>query len=142
MSDKEQRDNVIHVNFGASSSSPVDVASMPTPMTPYDPALLPDDELAPKKFEIFGKFIENGMVSVTFDTRVPGVEIPPLFRDRPRLVLNFSHKFFIDDFSFDPMAVCASLSFGGQPYFCVVPWASVKMFLSHYDNAVAVFEDV
>ena len=74
------------------------------------------------------------------DPRIKGVSVPAHFADRSELVLNFSHRFFIDDFTYDERAVCASLSFSGRPYFCVVPWASVKMLLSHHDNAVAVFD--
>ena len=145
VSDKSQQDNVIHVNFG----QPSEVVSQQTPaqvetigQAPDAFEHLPEDPLGAKKLEVFEQFIARGMVSVTFDTQAQGVDIPVQFRTRPRLMLNFSHKFFIEDFHFDAIAVCASLSFGGQPYFCVIPWGAVSMLLCREDNAVAVFGDV
>lgn len=144
MSDEERGDlpnNVIRVNFGAPREEPKPVDPRQAPGASYDPAIIPEDPLATKKLEIFCKFVDLGMVSVTFDTRVPGVSVPPQFRGRPSLVLNFSHRFYLEDFTYDELAICASLSFGGQAYYCVVPWASVKMLLNHHDNAVAVFDE-
>lgn len=145
VSDKSQQDNVIHVNFGQSSEPTVDhepaaVESIGHMAVDAEP--LPDNPLAQKKLQVFEQFIAKGMVSVTFDTQARGVDIPVQFRTRPRLMLNFSHKFFIEDFSFDSGAVRASLSFGGQPYLCVIPWGAVSMLLCRHDNAVAVFGDV
>lgn len=140
MSDKQSEqlpDNVIRVNFGQPRVAP---EPEPEELPPYDASIIPDDPLATRKYDIFCKYIDEGMVSVTLDPRVEGVSVPPQFADRPELVLNFSHRFFIEDFSYDERAVCASLSFSGRPYYCVVPWASVKMMLSHHDNAVAVFD--
>lgn len=131
-------DNVIHVNFGQASSR----AGEPEERAPGEGGLeeLPADPLARKKHDIFSKFIEEGMVSVTLDPRGEGVCVPPQFDQRPELVLNFSHRFFIDDFTYDERAVCASLSFSGQPFYCVVPWSAVKLLHSSHDNSVAVFD--
>ena len=143
---EELPENMIRVDFGSRRSDVASAASATMSMAeveelmPYDASLIPDDPLASKKFGIFCKYIDNGMVSVTLDPRIKGVSVPAHFADRSELVLNFSHRFFIDDFTYDERAVCASLSFSGRPYFCVVPWASVKMLLSHHDNAVAVFD--
>ena len=138
-------ENVIRVDFGAHRSDVASAASYNAvaeveELLPYDSNAIPDDPLASKKYGIFCKYIDNGMVSVTLDPRIKGVSVPAHFADRSELVLNFSHRFFIDDFMYDDRVVCASLSFSGRPYFCVVPWASVKMLLSHHDNAVAVFD--
>lgn len=145
MSDKPQQDNVIHVNFG----QPRDVVEEHEPasvealgQTSHVFEQLPEDPLAAKKLEVFEQFIGKGMVSVTFETQAQGVDIPVQFRSRPRLMLNFSHKFFIEDFGFDGGGVRASLSFGGQPYLCLIPWGAVSMLLCRHDNAVAVFGDV
>lgn len=136
--------NVIRVNFGQQRATSAPAIEEPTleapPEHPYDISQFPEDPLALKKLDIFKQYIENGMVSVTLDPRIKGVSVPPRFADRPELVLNFSFRFFIDDFAFNEHAVCASLSFSGRPFFCVVPWAAVKMMLSHHDNAVAVFD--
>lgn len=137
--------NVIQVNFGQPrSTSGVDDAkareAVEEPEYPYDISTFPTDPLALKKLGVFKKYIEQGMVSVTLDPRIEGVSVPDHFTNRPELVLNFSYRFFIDDFSFNEHAVCASLSFSGRPFFCVVPWGAVKMMLSHHDNSMAVFD--
>ncbi len=137
-------ENVIRVNFGqprATTPEPEVVAEEElSDDYPYDISAFPEDPLALKKLGVFKGFIEEGMVSVTLDPRLKGVSVPDRFADRPELVLNFSYRFFIDDFMFNEHAVCASLSFSGKPYFCVVPWSAVKMMLSHHDNSVAVFD--
>ncbi len=58
-----------------------------------DLATFEPDPLASKKLEIFEKFIELGMVSVTLDPGGRGVSVPQQFMGRSQLVLNFSHRF-------------------------------------------------
>lgn len=104
---------------------------------------LPSDEAVDAdraKFEVFRRMIEEGMVMVTLDTRIEGVEVPPKFEGLPELRLNFSHMFHIDDFDYDSDGVRASLSFDGTRYFCDVPWESVFMLYSHESGDVVVFE--
>ena len=48
------------------------------------------------------------MVMVVMDTRRQGVQVPPRFADDFQLRLNFSHKFYIDDFEYDEYGVRAS----------------------------------
>ncbi|MEM1348163.1 MAG: ClpXP protease specificity-enhancing factor SspB [Myxococcota bacterium] len=139
MSKDDSMDNVIRVDFSALREE------APDPNTEaivglYDPTLFDEDPLAAKKLEIFAEFIAQGMVSVTLDPKATGVSVPKQFRDMPQLVLNFSHRFYIEDFTYDAHAVCASLSFQGVEYYCVVPWAAVQMLLSRHDNRVAVFD--
>lgn len=134
-------DNVIRVDFGAArGQADAEEASAAAPVAHYDASSMPDDPLASKKHDIFCKFIDLGMVSVTLNPEVDGVCVPPQFVDKSELILNFSHRFFIEDFTYDERAVCASLSFSGRPFYCVVPWGAVKMMLSHHDNSVAVFD--
>lgn len=131
------RDNVIHVDFGARRAR----RTIEEPEPPfYNVDTFVMDPLAVKKLEIFSEFVDGGMVSVTLDASAPGVCVPPQFAGRPELVLNFSHRFYIKDFTYDEHAICASLSFSGTPFYCVVPWGAVKILLSHHDNRVAVFD--
>lgn len=92
------------------------------------------------KYEIFKRMIDEGMVMVTLDPRVPGVEVPPKFEGLPELRLNFSHLFHIDDFDYDARGVRASLSFEGVRHFCDVPWSAVSMLYSHETSDLVVFE--
>ena len=138
MMSEETADNVIHVQFGQTRQTKKTDDPPRNPL--YDPATFAPDPLGIKKRDVFAKYIEEGMVSVTLDPRAQGARVPKAFGDREELVLNFSHRFFIEDFAFDADAICASLSFSGKPFYCIVPWASVKMLLSHHNNAVTVFD--
>ena len=60
-----------------------------------------------------------------FDARAPGVSVPERFRTDPWLVLNYSYRYNVADFTFDDSEVRASLQFAGQPYLCIVPWTAV-----------------
>jgi hypothetical protein len=131
-----REDNVIHVDFGAPRAPAVEPDTPPY----YDVGTFDPDALAFKKLEIFTEFVDAGMVSVTLDASAQGVCVPPQFEGRPELVLNFSHRFYIEDFTYDEHAICASLSFSGTPFYCVVPWKAVKILLCHDDNRVAVFD--
>ena len=78
-----------------------------------------------EKLDIFRQLVEQGMVMVVMDTRRQGVQVPPRFADDFQLRLNFSHKFYIDDFEYDEYGVRASLSFNKVPYYCDIPWHAV-----------------
>lgn len=146
MSD-EQETNVIRVDFGRRRVTPQGQAPQPprdprmAPQAHYDPTDFEDDPMASTKLEVFTKFIDQGKVAVTLDATAPGVCVPDQFSQQPQLVLNFSLRFFIDDFTYDELAIGATLSFGGKPFYCVVPWGAVKMLMSHHDNRVAVFDE-
>lgn len=121
---KETPDNVVRVNFGA------------------PPAIAETrDPLAEEKLEIFSRLIEQGMVLVTLNTRAEGVSVPAQHIGNPQLHLNFSLRFFIDDFEYDEHGVRASLSFRGTPHFCDLPWHAVYMLRSQADETILVFPE-
>jgi hypothetical protein len=124
-------DNVVHVDFGR--KRPAKAAAL-TEVFDYD------DPAQGAKFEAFAKLIDLGMVMITLDTRVPGVDVPTHLRGISELRLNFSHRFGIEDFAYDERGVRASLSFNGQSHYCVIPWAAVFMLYSHADGKVLVFD--
>jgi hypothetical protein len=142
MSDEdESSDNVIQVNFG--QPRPKKAAPGKAKVEPkYDVDEFEPDPQASKKLEVFSKFIEESKVALTFNTRWPGVKVPKHLRDQNmELTLNFSLRFFIEDFTYDEHAVCATLSFGGEAFYCVVPWAPVRVIFCHATGEVAVFEE-
>ena len=118
-------ENVVTVNFGA----------LPQGRS------LPPDPSDETKLRAFIDLIEKGMVGVTLDARVEGVEVPLGFRHEHQLVLNFSHKFFLDDFAFDDRGVRASLSFQGRDHFVDIPWRAIWMMHSHEDGTTIVSPD-
>lgn len=75
--------------------------------------------------DVFAELLQDGITSLHLDARHLGVRVPPWLRDRGWLVLNYSYRYNIADFEFDDDEVFASLSFGGRPYPCRVPWSAV-----------------
>ena len=78
-----------------------------------------------QKWELFARLLDTGVASLHIDARRLGVELPAHLRTQNWLVLNYSYRYAIADFSFDGEVVTASLSFGGRPYPCRVPWSAV-----------------
>lgn len=77
------------------------------------------------KYELFREWLEIGAVCVLFDARLPAVKVPPEFKEKGDLRLNFCHDFQIVDFNFNKKAVFGTLSFDSGEFFCLVPWESV-----------------
>ena len=97
-----------------------------------EPEIPPDEvhqlnqkQMKQAKREFFSKALQGGIASLYLDPRVEGVIVPEKFRGSPTLVLNYSYRYHIADFDFDDERVVASLSFGGFPFQCVVPWDAV-----------------
>lgn len=79
-------------------------------------------EIDEKKRELFEKWLSVGTVCVLFDARRSEVVVPPEFKDRGDLRLNFCRNFFVPDFNFNEIAVWGSLAFDSGDFFCRVPW--------------------
>ena len=86
------------------------------------------------KFSTFAQLITQGTVMVTLDARHAGTSVPTRFAKDPQLALNFSHRFGVADFAYDRAGVRCTLTFQGQPFFCVVPWTAVYGMRSHLDH--------
>lgn len=98
-----------------------------------------DSGLDRDKKDLFSRWISEGTVCILFDARQAGVLVPPEFRNRGELRLNFCYNFHIPDFIFNAHVVQATLSFDSGEYFCVVPWKSVYGFQSKELNQGAVW---
>ena len=59
------------------------------------------------------------------DARRPGVSVPQQYAQDPHLRLNLSYRYQIPDLVVDEERVQATLSFGGRPFRCVVPWKAI-----------------
>lgn len=101
---------VIRVNFGASQERGEHI--------PTEADLL--------KLEVFIDHIERGMTQVIVDATSEEVKVPPQFKERENLHLNFSLRFGVDDFDYDEYGVRSSLSFNGSYFFCDLPWKHVR----------------
>ena len=104
-------DNVIHVDFSRKRKVSNDDTALASPVNP--------------KRKMFEEMLESGIVSVSFDPRESGVQIPERFTQNASLILNFSYGFQIHDFRFNDQMVSATLMFPEGQYFCVVPWTAV-----------------
>ena len=103
------------------------------------------DPNASSKEELFNKLlIESSSVFIHLDPRRDGVVVPAHFRNRPMLVLEIgmNMRVPIPDLGIDEEGVECTLSFGGRPFWCRMPWSSVFALRSNDHNATAWPNDV
>lgn len=125
---EEQDDNVIRVDFRQRQVLDTDEEVAPLPE--------PGQEA---KHETFARLIDIGLVMVTLDTRVSGVDVPEAFGGVPQLHLNFSHRFRIPDFAYDEESVSATLSFETGEHHCVVPWEAIYVMVCEAADACHLY---
>jgi hypothetical protein len=129
-------DNVVRVDFAAKRPK-----ATPKPTRLQPPAAVELGPERPEKLRVFARLIERGMVMVTLDARSGLARVPPKLAGELQLNLNFSHRFGLEDFDYDDDGVRASLSFGGQPFFCDLPWSTVYGMTSHVDGERLLWPD-
>ncbi len=81
----------------------------------------------PTKQSQFQAFLDRGSVFVHLDPRRPGVAVPLSVAVRPRVVLQVKRALTIPlpDVEVDDEGVRVTLTFGGQPFRCTLPWTAV-----------------
>ena len=79
----------------------------------------------PSKKQTLLQFLARGVAMVHLDARRPGVLVPKQFEGEAHLRLNLSYRYSIPDLIVDEKHVQATLSFGGRPFQCQMPWGSV-----------------
>jgi stringent starvation protein B len=86
-----------------------------------------DDASAPDKRRTLEQLLARGPVLVHVDGRRAEVAVPPRFRADPSLVLRFGYNLTpsIDDLTIDDDGIAGTLTFGGTPFRCVLPWTAV-----------------
>ena len=77
------------------------------------------------KRELLLSYLERGVAMIHLDARREGVSVPEQFASESHLRLNVSYRFGIHDFEVGEERVVATLSFGGRPFKCVVPWTAI-----------------
>ncbi len=90
------------------------------------------------KRELLEALLERGMVMVTLDARAPGVDVPARFREDRQLSLNLSYRFGLS-LEVDDDGVRATLTFGGVPHGCAIPWSALYQVRSHESSEAFVF---
>jgi stringent starvation protein B len=79
----------------------------------------------PGKKETLLAWLARGVTMVHLDARRAGVVVPPQYADDAHLRLNLSYRYPIPDLEVGDESVQATLSFGGRPFHCVMPWDSI-----------------
>jgi len=79
----------------------------------------------PGKKETLLAYLARGVAMVHLDARRPGVVVPPQYAMDAHLRLNLSYRYGIPDLDISEERIRATLSFGGRPFRCLIPWGSV-----------------
>ena len=85
----------------------------------------PPEARANEKRELVSRLLEHGKVLVRVEARRPGVQVPPQFMGVYGLPLNLSWGFPDTAMVVNDSGIAATLRFGGKPFRCVLPWASI-----------------
>ena len=131
---------VEHDEFvGFVGKEPLDVAPSP-PLSEAQPLSgLPD------KRGLIEELLAQGPVLLHIDARHPLAQVPEKFRRDPKLVLRFGYDLTpaIIDLSVDVQGLYGTLTFGGIPTRCVLPWGCIYSVVSEADQKGMVWpEDV
>jgi stringent starvation protein B len=101
------------------------------------------DDLVPAA--LVQQLLDQGPILVHIDARADSVEVPEQFRNQARLVLRFGYRLSppIVDLDVGEDAIRGTLTFGGQPYPCAVPWSALYAVIAESDGQGTVWpEDV
>ncbi len=76
------------------------------------------------KYDILVQLLSEGDAMVCLDARHPEVDVPNTHKDNPALSLVFNLN-FRRPFDVQETGIFATLSFGGRPHKCVIPFEAV-----------------
>jgi len=79
----------------------------------------------PDKRETLLSYLKRGVAMVHLDARRPGVVVPAQYMGDAHLRLNLSYRYSVPDLVVDDQRIQATLSFGGRPFRCSLPWPAV-----------------
>jgi stringent starvation protein B len=104
-----------------------------------------DNAWSAQKRKLVQELMDQGPVLVHVDARADSVEVPDQFRHQARLVLRFGYRLSppIVDLDVGEQAIRGTLTFGGQPFPCAVPWTALYAVIAESDGQGTVWpEDV
>ncbi len=99
----------------------------------------------PDKRGLIEELLGQGPVLLHIDARHPLAQVPERFRQDPKLVLRFGYDLTpaIIDLSIDDEGMYGTLTFGGIPTRCVLPWGCIYSVVSEAEQKGMVWpEDV
>ena len=76
------------------------------------------------KYDFLVQLLSEGDAMVCLDARYPEVDVPGSHKDNPALSLVFNLN-FRRPFDIQESGIFATLSFGGRPHKCVIPFEAV-----------------
>jgi stringent starvation protein B len=104
-----------------------------------------DGAWSAQKRKLVQQLLDQGPILVHIDARADSVEVPEQFRNQARLVLRFGYRLSppIVDLDVGEDAIRGTLTFGGQPFPCAVPWSALYAVIAESDGQGTVWpEDV
>ncbi len=81
------------------------------------------------------------MVLVHLDARRTGVDVPAKYAVDAELRLNLSYRFASRDLTIGDADVTCTLSFGGFPFRCVLPYSAIYAVTSHVTGEALVWPE-
>lgn len=91
-----------------------------------------------KKRQLVEALLDKGMTLVALDGRAAGIDLPDHLRGDPQVRLNLSYRFGLP-IELDDDGVRATLTFGGVPHDCVIPWPAIYLAHSHVTEEQFLF---
>lgn len=100
--------------------------------------------LPDKKQVMDALLMQASSVFVHLDPRRDKVVVPPQFRKQPMLVLEIgmNMRVPIPDLEIDSDGIGCTLSFGGRPYWCRMPWSAVFALVTNEQRGMVWPNDV
>lgn len=87
------------------------------------------DQAAPQKRQVVLLMLSRGVVGLRLDSRCPGVVLPTSFANQHSVTLHIGYSMPkpIPDLVVDEFGIAGTLSFGGSPSWCFVPWHALYL---------------
>lgn len=119
------------------------VGREPSEVTPAPELDEADLAPLPDKREYVDQTLEEGPVLVHIDARRDGVSVPERLRNDATLVLRFGYGLApaIVDLVVEADGLSGTLTFGGVPHHCVLPWSAVYAVVSEHSQRAMVWPD-
>lgn len=97
----------------------------------------------PAKRAVVEELLAEGAVLVHVDASAPGVRVPERFAGDAKLVLRFGYNLSppVPDLEVDDAGLRGTLTFGGVPHRCELPWPAVYAVVSDVDSRGLVWPD-
>ena len=94
-----------------------------------------------QKRDILLRLLAEGMVLVHLDARSDGVQVPDKYAVDPELRLNLSYRFASRDLALGEDGLSCTLSFGGFPFHCQMPYSAIYAATSHVTGEAVIWRE-